>query len=242
MTPEPIRVPPALAWIAPLLLPASDRELLLGDLEDLYVSRAARGRRLSATFIFLFEAAHAAIARRRQAHYAPGPFPRSPFMFLRFETFFQDLRVGVRGLFKRPGFTIAALLTLALGIGANAAVFSVVNGVLLAPLPYRDPDNLLVLWSKWRNFDKTWPSGAEVIDYKTRMQSFQGAGGWSVGQVNITGDGDPVRIGSAFITPNLPSVLGAEPAIGRAFTEAEALPDPPTVVILSHTLWQQRFA
>ena len=158
------------------------------------------------------------------------------------ETFTQDLRVGVRGLAKRPGFTIAALFTLALGIGANAAVFSVVNGVLLAPLPYREAEHVAVIWSKWIAFEKTWVSDAEILDYKTRAQSFQDVGGWSVGRVNLTGDGDALRVGTGFVTPNLLSVLGAEPMMGRPFTEAEALPDTTTVAILSHGLWQQRYA
>src|SRR5918999_6576248 len=94
----------------------------------------------------------------------------------------QDLRVGVRGLVKRPGFTLAALLALALGIGANAAVFSVVNGILLAPLPYRDAENVLVIWSKWRNFEKTWVSPAEILDYRNRTQSFEAVGGGGAGE------------------------------------------------------------
>ena len=142
------------------------------------------------------------------------------------ETFTQDLRVGVRGLAKRPGFTIAALLTLALGIGANAAVFSVVNGVLLAPLPYRDADCVAVIWSKWIAFEKTWVSDAEnPSTTRTWTQSFQDVGGWSVGRANLTGDGDALRVGTGFVTPNLLSVLGSEPMLGRSFTEAEALPD-----------------
>ena len=158
------------------------------------------------------------------------------------ETFTQDLRVGVRGLAKRPGFTIAALFMLALGIGANAAVFSVVNGILLAPLPYRDAEHVAVIWSKWIAFEKTWVSDAEILDYKNRTQSFQDVGGWSVGRVNLTGDGEALRVGTGFVTPNLLSVLGAEPMMGRSFTEAEALPDTTTVAILSHGLWQQRYA
>src|SRR5687768_2395124 len=131
------------------------------------------------------------------------------------ETFLQDLRVGVRGLLKRPAFTLAALVTLALGIGANAAVFSVINGVLLAPLPYRDAENVVVIWNKWTNFDKTWVADAEVVAYGRDVTSFDGVGGWSVGQANLTGAGDPLRIGAAFITPSLLPVLGTEPLKGR---------------------------
>ena len=158
-----------------------------------------------------------------------------------FEGLLRDLKVGIRGLVRRPGFTLAAILTLALGIGANTAVFSVIQHVLLAPLPYREPERAVVIWSKWRGFDKTWVSDAETIDYKTRVRSFTDAGAWSVQQVNLTGDGDPVRIGAAAVTPNLFGVLGAVPIGGRVFTEDEAKASPATVVILSHGLWQRRF-
>ena len=154
-----------------------------------------------------------------------------------------DLRIGVRRLLHAPGFTLAALATLALGIGANTAVFSVVRHVLLAPLPYHEPDRVAVVWSKWRGFDKTWVSDAEALDYKTRVPAFEDAGAWSVVQVNLTGGGsDPARLGAALVTPNVFTVLGVNPMLGRGFTEAEAAVVPSTVVILSHELWQTRFA
>jgi predicted permease len=159
-----------------------------------------------------------------------------------FEGLLRDLKVGIRGLMRRPGFALAAILTLALGIGANTAVFSVIQHVLLAPLPYREPDRAVVIWSKWRGFDKTWVSDAEATDYKTRVRSFSDAGAWSVAQVNLTGDGDPIRIGAAAVTPNLFGVLGTAPLAGRVFTDAEARATPATAVILSYGLWQRRFA
>jgi putative ABC transport system permease protein len=152
----------------------------------------------------------------------------------------RDLKVGVRGLVRRPGFAVAAILTLGLGIGANTAVFSVIKHVLLAPLPYRQPDRAVMVWSKWRGFDKTWVSDAEAMDYRSRVRAFSDAGAWSVTQVNLTGDGDPIRIGGAFVTSNLFDVLGTAPQAGRNFTEAEAT-NTPGVVILSHGLWQRRF-
>ncbi|HEY7476247.1 MAG TPA: ABC transporter permease [Vicinamibacterales bacterium] len=157
-----------------------------------------------------------------------------------FEGLLRDVKVGVRGLIRRPGFAAAAILTLALGIGANTAVFSVIQHVLLAPLPYREPDRAVVVWSKWRGFDKTWVSDAETMDYQTRVRAFSEAGAWSVAQVNLTGDGDPVRIGAAFVTPNLFNVLGTPPLAGRSFNDAEATATP-TVAILSYGLWQRRF-
>ena len=158
-----------------------------------------------------------------------------------FEGLLRDLKVGIRGLVRRPGFTLAAILTLALGIGANTAVFSVIQHVLLAPLPYREPDRAVVIWSKWRGFDKTWVSDAEAIDYRTRVRAFADAGAWSVLQVNLTGDGDPVRIGAALVTPNLFSVLGAAPRWGRVVHGGRGDSVAHDLVILSHGLWQRRF-
>ena len=83
------------------------------------------------------------------------------------DTLWQDARRGARALARTPGFTIAAVLTLALGIGANSAIFTVVNAVLLKPLPYADPDQRVMIWSRWVGFDKTWVSQAEVHDYRT---------------------------------------------------------------------------
>jgi len=160
-------------------------------------------------------------------------------MFL--EQLLRDVRVGVRALLRRPAFALTALATLALGVGANTAVFTVIRDVLLAPLPYQQPDRAAVVWSRWRGFDMTWVSDAEVLDYRTRIKAFSDVGAWSGAQVNLTGDGDPIRVGAAFVTPNLFRVLGVTPHAGRDFTEAEAGANPYTVVILSYQLWQTRF-
>src|SRR6187549_1152953 len=153
----------------------------------------------------------------------------------------RDVRIGIRGLLRRPAFTLTALATLALGIGANTAVYTVVRHVLLAPLPYHEPDRAVMVWSKWRGFDKTWVSDAEVIDYRTRVKAFSAVGAWSGAQVNVTGDGDPVRIGAAFVTPNLFDTLGVRPFMGRGFTDAEAAATVFPSVILSHQFWQTRY-
>src|SRR6185436_5553842 len=133
------------------------------------------------------------------------------------------------------------LLTLALGIGANTAVFSVISHVLMTPLPYRDADRVVVVWSSWKGFEKTWVSDAEALDYRTRVNAFESAAAWSVAQVNLTGDGEPIRIGGAFVTANLFDVLGVSPVLGRTFTAAEEEATPPTAVMLSYGLWQRRF-
>src|SRR5215210_8804497 len=112
------------------------------------------------------------------------------------ETLAQDARFGARTLARNPGFTIIAVITLALGIGANAAIFSVVNAVLLRPLPWAEPDRAVMIWSKWTAFEKTWVATGEVVDYRKRAATLEQVAAWSEGQVNITGDGDPERVAS----------------------------------------------
>lgn len=153
----------------------------------------------------------------------------------------QDVRFSLRNLWKQRTFSAVALLTLALGIGANTAVFSVIRHVLLQPLPYRDAGRVVDVWSKWRGYDKTWVSDADAIDYATRINAFESAGAWTSGQVNLTGDGDPIRIGNAEVTPNLFDVLGATPQMGRGFVAADADSEVPRVAVISHDLWQLRF-
>ncbi|HET7696816.1 MAG TPA: ABC transporter permease [Vicinamibacterales bacterium] len=158
------------------------------------------------------------------------------------ETFLQDLRFGLRTLAKNPGFAYVAIVTLALGVGANAAIFSVVNAVLLRPLPWSDPDRAVMIWSRWTAFDKTWVSDGEVNGYRQQSRTLADVGAWADGQVNLTGDGEPERVASGFVTANLFSVLGAAPVKGRLFTAQEDVPNGPNVVILGYGLWVRRYA
>ena len=157
------------------------------------------------------------------------------------DTLIADLRFGARSMRRNPAFATIAVLTLALGIGANAAIFSVVNAVLLRPLPWDDPDRAVMIWSKWTAFDKTWVSTGEVIDYGRRTQTLSAVGAWSDGQINITGDGEPERVPAGNITANLFSVLGVSPAAGRTFTAAEDVPNGPNLVVIGHGLWTRRY-
>ena len=127
------------------------------------------------------------------------------------ETFLQDLRFGARTLARNPGFACVAVLTLALGVGANAAIFSVVNAVLLRPLPWSSPDRAVMIWSRWTAFDKTWVSDGEVNGYRRQSRTLEDVAAWGDGQVNITGDGEPERVAAASVTANLFSVLGVSP-------------------------------
>jgi putative ABC transport system permease protein len=158
------------------------------------------------------------------------------------ETISQDLRFGARSLGRSPGVAAIAVVTLALGIGANAAIFSVVNAVLLQPLPWPEADRAVMIWSKWNAFDKTWVASGEVVDYRRRSRTMTDIAAWAEGQVNLTGDGDPERVGAAGVTANTFTALGVAPMIGRVFTEAEDVPNGPRVVVLGHALWSRRYA
>jgi predicted permease len=153
----------------------------------------------------------------------------------------QDVKGAVRALWKTPGFAAAALVTLALGIGATSAIFSVVQAVLLADLPYAEPEKRVLVWSKWISFDKTWLSDQELVDYRSMSKTLTAVAGWSTGQQNLTGDGEPVRIGVGFVTANTFDVLGARPLAGRTFTADEDRPNGPPVAVIGYPLWQSRY-
>ncbi|HET6863099.1 MAG TPA: ABC transporter permease, partial [Pyrinomonadaceae bacterium] len=155
----------------------------------------------------------------------------------------QDIRYGLRGLLKRPGFTAVAVLTLALGIGANAAIFSVVNAVLLKPLQFRDPQQLVMVWedAAMIGFPQNTPAPANYIDWKNQSQSFQDMAAHVETSFNLTGNGEPERVAARAITSNFLPLLGIQPMLGRSFNEEETKPGLDHVAILSYPLWQSRF-
>jgi putative ABC transport system permease protein len=110
------------------------------------------------------------------------------------EALLQDVRHALRRLAARPGFATVALLTLALGIGANTALFSVLRSVLLQPLPYAEPDRIAMVWNSWLGWRQTWLSDPEVIDYRSGVSSFEHLAAYATASANITGDGEPERV------------------------------------------------
>ena len=156
-------------------------------------------------------------------------------------SFRQDLAHAIRALAKRPAFTALVILVLALGIGANSAIFSVVNSVLLKPLPYDRPDELVMIWSKWSNFDKTWLSEAEYLDYRQQPQFETVAAFANSGQATLTGDAEPESVDRAFLTANLFHTLGVGLMLGRSFSAEEDLVGGPFVAILGYELWSRRY-
>jgi predicted permease len=159
------------------------------------------------------------------------------------ETIIQDIRFGLRMLVKSPTFTVVAVIALALGIGANSAIFSVVNTVLLRPLPYQDPDRLVMVWedNSRHGYPRDTPAAANYIDWRDQNQVFEGMAATAEMSFNLTGAGEPERIDGKRVSANLFNLLGVEPYLGRAFSSEEDQPGGGRVVILSHGLWQRRF-
>jgi putative ABC transport system permease protein len=157
------------------------------------------------------------------------------------DTLLRDLRFALRTLRQRPGFALVTILTLALGIGANTAIFSVVNGVLLRELPYQRPDRLTMIWGHWQLKDRAELSESEYWDMREQAHSFQRIAAFAPGSANLTGVGAAERIMTGYMTAEVLPLLGVAPALGRAFSGDEDLPGRPAVVLLSDGLWRRRF-
>jgi putative ABC transport system permease protein len=160
-----------------------------------------------------------------------------------FETFLQDLRYAGRMLSKQAGFTAVAALTLALGVGANTAIFSVVEAVLLRPLPYRHAERVVVVWenNRVRSRSHNVVNPATFLDWKDQAKSFDEMAAFVDQRYNLTGAGEPEEVPSQVATPNLFRLLGAEAALGRTFTPEDVAAGREDVAVISHGLWQRRF-
>jgi predicted permease len=160
------------------------------------------------------------------------------------QTLLQDLRYGLRMLLNKPGFSAVAVITLALGIGANTAIFSVVNAVLLRALPYQQPGELVRVYTEFptMNLNKFWMSVPEFLDIEKESQSWESIGAWTTGGRNIaTSSDEPVRVNAAFITRGLIETLGVQPAMGRNFTPEEDRNGGPRTALISDGLWRRAF-
>src|SRR5262245_1697378 len=157
------------------------------------------------------------------------------------QTLWQDLRYGVRMLLKNPGFSLIAVLTLALGIGANTAIFSVVNGVLLKPLPYREPEQLIRVFERSLTQPRFPMSGGNFQDYREQNSTLSGLALYTRQDLELSNDDKPERLAALRVSAGFFELLGAQPLLGREFRREDELPDNNQVVILSHGLWQRRF-
>ena len=155
----------------------------------------------------------------------------------------QDLRFGLRMLAKNPSFTAVAVVTLALGIGANTAIFSVVNAVLLKPLPYPDPDRLAVIWvTEPSGPGGLFPdTGPDFRDWQEQNHVFEGISAVTIAGATLTGSGEPLQLNGLSVSPNAFQILGVQPQVGRNFSPDEGPTGHNHVVILSYGLWQSAF-
>jgi putative ABC transport system permease protein len=159
------------------------------------------------------------------------------------ETLFQDLRYSFRMLAKKPAFTAIVVFVMALGIGATTAIFSVVNAIVLRPLPYQNPDRLVMVWMDNRKLgiDQDWHSYPNYLDYRDHNQTFETIAAFNNRSFNLTGIGEPERVLAVWSTANLFPLLGVAPAHGRTFNEEEETPGKDRVAVISDGLWKRRF-
>src|SRR5882762_3622145 len=158
-------------------------------------------------------------------------------------TLAQDVRYAFRAFMKNPGFALAAVLSLAIGIGANTSIFGVANALLLRPLPYADADRLVILWNRspGLNITEDWFSTAQYLDIKTGHQGFEQVAVAIGGNYNLTGEGEPERVGVIRISSNLLPMLGLRAGSGRLFTADENSVGRPATAVLSYGMWMRRY-
>ena len=169
---------------------------------------------------------------------------RGPLRRLSLDTLRQDLRYALRTLRRSPAFTAIAVLTLALGIGANTAIFSLVSGVLLKPLPFAEPERLVLLWENFTPVngpDRMLPAAATVVQWKARSRAYDGLAMLIANPYNLTGGGEPERLAGVRTDTNLFTLFGLRPILGRTFAADDEGPDATPVVVISDRLWARRF-
>ena len=154
----------------------------------------------------------------------------------------QDVRYTLRNMRRQAGFAVVAVVTLALGIGANTAIFSVIHAVMLAPLPYGQPEALASVTNHWPGSARGGMSDPEYLDYAERSRSLRIAAMAGVAMNLVGGTGDPERVTGALVTANTFDVLGTQPVLGRAFADGEDREGRTNLVLLSDALWRRRFA
>ncbi len=160
--------------------------------------------------------------------------------------FWQDMRYAIRMLAKNRGFTIAAVICLTLGIGATTGIFSVVNAVLLRPLPYSHPEQLIRVYTEFPNFPngglrRFWASPPEFLDLQRDAHSFSSFEAWTTGGANIAGNVTPTRVTAAFISGGLLDSVGVSPVMGRLISPADDIPGANRVMDISYGTWQSVF-
>jgi putative ABC transport system permease protein len=185
------------------------------------------------------------VNRHRRDPLVNAPTRRS-WLVRTWEAGWSELRYAARGLRKNPGFALVTVLTLALGIGANSAIFSVVNGVLLQPLPYPNPDRLAAVWLEFVNVENGLrreipASEPEYLEFRQQSTVFEDIAGYYTTQVNLGGLEEPERVWAAVVSANMLDVLGVAPLLGRGYAAGEDHPDADRLVLVTYPLWRRAF-
>jgi predicted permease len=224
------------------------RTLVRGSRLDAELDEEVRGYLEALTEKKIREGLDPAAARRAASIEMGGIEPvkeeaRGARIGIGLETALRDARYAVRALRKSPGFALATILTLGLGIGANTAIFSVVDALLLEPLPYRDSSRLVFVWSDMSEagYPRAPLSGPELADLRRRATQFSGFGAIWANSAALNGDGDPEQVRVGLVTPDFFSVLGADAARGRTFLPGDEEEGAEARILLSHALWQRRY-
>jgi hypothetical protein len=155
---------------------------------------------------------------------------------------FQNVRYALRQLMRSPGYAVVAVLTLAIGIGANAAIFSLVEAALLRRLPFSEPKHLVAVWERNpRGNARNQVSSVNFTRWQERARSFDSLSAFAAWPATLSGTGDPVRVRTGVVTSRFFDTFGVAPALGRGFVDADAAPGAPPVVVLSDGLWRRRY-
>jgi putative ABC transport system permease protein len=239
--------PPALSrFVLARLAPPNLRELLLDDLDEMFTAKVAQIGVRDAKAWYRRQALSglgSLMRMRARAGSAVEDSSGAPAGF-RFDSLVRDVKYAFRMLRRAPAFTAAAVLTVALGVGATTTVFSVVYALLVKPLPYPSADRLVMVWQDMRARGgpaDEWATPGNLVDWKAETRAFSSMAAIRGWRPTLTGVGDPEPLVGELVTQQYFDVLGIKPAIGRAFTDAEMLPTGPRAVVLGHDIWQRRF-
>ncbi len=245
------RTPPKLAeWLIARSIPRSDREPMSADLAELFVHRSAEhgvnAARLwywSLVLSFPTRLLLNRVSLRSQSspYTAISKSSTSQSLGAIMSSFWQDVRYALRGFRRAPGFFVVAVVTLALGIGATTSIFSVVNGIVLRPLPFPDPDRLVRLYTTEGSRDRDNHAGANFVDIKTQNESLEHLAGFSTGRYNVAGLDAPRVVRGATVTSDFFSVFGVNAVLGRTLSPDVDLPGGDRALVISFGLWQSQF-
>ncbi|HSR53047.1 MAG TPA: ABC transporter permease [Acidobacteriota bacterium] len=245
-----MRPPQFCRWMLKQTCCLHDRDYLLADLEEEFAQRVHADGRARAARWYRSQALRSlwpCLKRRlqlRRTDLQASRRGRPRFGGIMLTAFLSDVRLALRNLKRYPGFAAAVLLTLSLGIAANASVFSVVHSVLLRPLPYRAPEQLVFVWDglDWIGVPRAWVMPSEVQTLREGTSLFEGFAALQTGGVRLTGDGqEPQRVTVGVTSDNLFDLLGVEAHIGRTFQSGEDRPGAENLVVLQYSLWQSRY-